>query len=474
MEMNGQHNNAETSGSGGAAKQPWYGSKSSCLSDKSVSGSFMTFQSRDPIISIPMEQKGQPSGGGGGAGNGTGHSHGIPVEHPTSYLETLMHLFKGNVGSGIFAMGDAVRNAGIILGPIVVLCLGIICVHCQHLLLCASRTLDEKHQLKTAPDFAETVELCFEKGPPRMQGISKLVKKIVNVFLCVTQLGFCCIYFVFISENIKQVFDYYGYEMDVHFHMAVILLPILLTALIRNLKYLAPFSTLANVLMLVGIVIVLYYTSQDLPPVSQRVPVARLEQLPLFFGTAIYAFEGIGLVLPLHNEMREPNKFKKPLGVLNIGMTIVTTLYIVVGMLGYLKYGPEIIISMSILFTYALQFYIAVDIIWPNLQAFLGPVKYPVLAESALRAFLVLVTFILAEAIPFLGLFISLVGAVSSSALALLFPPILELVTRYTYGTLTPLVIFKDCFILLLGFLGMFTGGYESINSIIHAFQNQD
>jgi amino acid permease len=51
------------------------------------------------------------------------------------YGETLMHLLKGNVGSGIFAMGDAIRNAGILIGPGVVLILGIICVHCQHLLV---------------------------------------------------------------------------------------------------------------------------------------------------------------------------------------------------------------------------------------------------------------------------------------------------------------------------------------------------
>lgn len=78
--------------------------------------------------------------------------------------------------------------------------------------------------------------------------------------------------------------------------MAIILLPILCTSLIRNLKYLAPFSTIANIFMLMGLIITVYYTSQDLPSFSERNYFANPSQLPLFFGTAVFAFEGIGLV----------------------------------------------------------------------------------------------------------------------------------------------------------------------------------
>ncbi|CAH0545728.1 unnamed protein product [Brassicogethes aeneus] len=59
-------------------KQPWYGSKSSCQTDKSSSNDdvFMTFQSKDPIISIPMQEKSSKEKAAGG--------HGLTVEHPTS------------------------------------------------------------------------------------------------------------------------------------------------------------------------------------------------------------------------------------------------------------------------------------------------------------------------------------------------------------------------------------------------------
>lgn len=55
------------------------------------------------------------------------------------------------------------------------------------------------------PDFAETVELCFRNGPRRLRPWSRFVKFVVNFFICLTQLGFCCIYFVFISTNFEQV-----------------------------------------------------------------------------------------------------------------------------------------------------------------------------------------------------------------------------------------------------------------------------
>jgi amino acid permease len=45
---------------------------------------------------------------------------------------------KGNVGSGLFAMGDAFHNAGLIVSPVITLLLGIICVYSQHMLVSTS------------------------------------------------------------------------------------------------------------------------------------------------------------------------------------------------------------------------------------------------------------------------------------------------------------------------------------------------
>lgn len=48
--------------------------------------------------------------------------------------------------------------------------------------------------------------------------------------------------------------------------------------------------------MAIGLGIILSYCVVDLPTLNSRTAVAHWSQIPLFFGTAIYAFEGISLV----------------------------------------------------------------------------------------------------------------------------------------------------------------------------------
>ena len=152
------------------------------------------------------------------------------------------------------------------------------------------------HNFDKRPDYAETVELCFEVGPERLRKYSKHMKTACNIFIVVTQLGFCCIYFLFIGTNVKQVLDYYGVVLDLHVLISFSLILIWLTSLITNLKYLAPCSGIASACMLSGIAITYYYSAQDLPSLSERRYYSSIHQLPLFFGTAIFAFEGLSLV----------------------------------------------------------------------------------------------------------------------------------------------------------------------------------
>ena len=99
--------------------------------------------------------------------------------------------------------------------------------------------------------------------------------------------------------------------------------------------------------MILGVIFTVGYSVIDLPSFTDRKYV-NLSSLPLFFGTAIFAFEGIALILPLQNAMKEPKKFVGLLGVMNIGMILVSVIYVLIGFFGYWKYGERTAGSLTL------------------------------------------------------------------------------------------------------------------------------
>ena len=56
-----------------------------------------------------------------------------------SNTEVIIHMLKGNIGTGILAMPDAIKNSGIVVGNLGLVVMGVICVHCMHLLVINSQ-----------------------------------------------------------------------------------------------------------------------------------------------------------------------------------------------------------------------------------------------------------------------------------------------------------------------------------------------
>ncbi|XP_050082423.1 proton-coupled amino acid transporter-like protein CG1139 isoform X1 [Anopheles aquasalis] len=410
------------------------------------------------------------------------------LEHPTTNLDTMIHLLKGNIGTGILAMPDAFKNAGLYVGLFGTLLMGAICTHCMHMLVKCSHDLCRRLQVPSL-SFDEVCYRSFESGPVGLRRYSKLARNLINMFLVITQLGFCCVYFVFVAANLREVVAHYFFDLHTRIYLLLLLIPMVLLNLVRNLKYLTPVSLIAAVLTLAGLTCTFYYMLQDLPNTHTVKPYATWAQLPLYFGTAIYAFEGIGMVLPLENNMKTPEDFGGWSGVLNTGMVIVACLYTAVGFFGYLKYGEavkgsitlnlpgdqliaqlvRIMMALAIFFSYSLQFYVPMSIINPYIRRNLQTVQSRQIGEYLARVALVLFTFLLAAMVPNLGAVISLVGAVSSSTLALIFPPLIEIVTFWPNGLGRHYwVLWKDIAIMVFGILGFIFGTYTSIAQILN------
>jgi solute carrier family 36 (proton-coupled amino acid transporter) len=190
--------------------------------------------------------------------------------------------------------------------------------------------------------FAEIAEVAFTNGPSWGKPFAGIAKYSILYCLFLTYFGTCSVYTVIIAKNFQQVIEHYmGSDISLRVCIAALLIPLILLSWIPNLKYLAPVSMIANVFMGIGLGITFYYLVTDMPPVSSRPLFGELATIPSFFAIVIFAMEAIGVVMPLENQMKTPQNFIGICGVLNQGMGGVTLVYIMLGFLGYVKYGDQ-------------------------------------------------------------------------------------------------------------------------------------
>ncbi|KAJ9584881.1 hypothetical protein L9F63_020781, partial [Diploptera punctata] len=369
------------------------------------------------------------------------------------FFGALAHLLKGSLGAGVLAMPMAVKNGGLAFGLVGTIFVGLICTHTVQMLVQSSYTLCKRENIPSL-GFAETAEIAFKSGPPMFHKFSSFSR--LDPWDCEQCIRYTLkptAYASWLFSLDHWLIDYYSsgeIYIDKRVIIAILLVFVTPLALVRNLKFLVPFSAVADVFIVVSFIITLYYIFAEPLSTEGKVLIAEASTIPIFLSTAIFAMEGIGIVLPLENSMEKPEKFLGCPGVLNIAMGIVVALYAIIGFFGYLKYGDKtegsvtlnlpvdeipaqivkILYAISILFSYGLQFFVPTAIVWPNLKEKIDK-KYHNMGEHIYRILLCCLIVGVAAAVPELGPIISLIGAVCFSTLGLFIPSVIDTITRW-------------------------------------------
>ncbi|KAH8324673.1 hypothetical protein KR074_002731, partial [Drosophila pseudoananassae] len=406
----------------------------------------------------------------------------------------LAHLLKSSLGTGILAMPMAFHNAGLVFGMVMTLIVGFLCTHCVHILVNTSHNICRDAKV-TSLGFAETAEKVFEYGPKGMRRFANFAKQFVDIGLMATYYAAGCVYIVFIATSFHDVVNYYtDLNWDVRIYIALTVIPCLLIGQIRELKWLVPFSMMANIFIVITFAIVLYYMFDETLVYSDKPLIAKASSIPLFFATVIFAMEGIGVVMPVENSMKKPQQFLGCPGVLNTAMITVVLLYAVIGFFGYVRFGdavkgsitlnlPEgawlgdtakLLMAVAILFTFGLQFYVPNTILWQKINHKFNPDKHNI-TQILLRSGIILLSGGVAAAIPNLEPFISLVGAVFFSLLGIFVPSFVE--TVYLWPDRLGVCkwkLTKNIFLGVFSILALVAGAVSSINEIIELYSGDD
>ncbi|XP_073949825.1 proton-coupled amino acid transporter-like protein acs isoform X2 [Choristoneura fumiferana] len=398
----------------------------------------------------------------------------------------MMHMLKGSIGAGILAMPDGFRRMGVLYGTAGLLLIGAFATYCIHMLITAQYELCKRAK-RGYMTYPQSLYAALATGPPSLRGPARCLAEFVDVVLIIWQVGLCCVYAVFVAENVKQVCDFYNYELPIRMHICALFVPLLILNMVKNLKLLSPISSLSNLITLLGLILVFYYLIEDDFDVDdEKMQIKSLIDIPVFVGTTLFALEAVGVILALEYNMDHPKRFLGYFGLFNIAMTMILALYALVGVFGYLKYGDNIkasltlnlpqeqkkaqaaklIFGLAIFLTFPLQNFVAYNVIWSRISH-----KYTTAAtcDYFLRIVLVVIPVAVAIAVPSLGPVISLVGALCLSLLAVVFPALMDMCLWYPdkYGPCN-YKLFRDLIIILCGIFSLVSGVYTSALEMIH------
>jgi len=411
-------------------------------------------------------------------------------------LEAITHIVKSYLGIGILTLPIAFTYAGLVGGSIGLMITMLISLNCASILADAAQKLITVRDIANM-DYATTAEIAFLEAGGTWANISLHLKYLINSFLLLVQIGNNSVYILFVAQNLIPIVESsFNLGWSYKLYLAVLFLPIILICSIRNLKFLSPLAIIANILELVGLALIFYFIFATPINNLDHVPLFSTPlRFPIFFGTAMFAFGGIAVVLPVNSQMKNPEEMLGPTGAITISIVFCGVFYLAMGFCGFIKYGldtqPSISLNLpsgnhlaqtcqamfaiAVYFSYALQFYVVMDIIRNSLIRNYVHEKWSLCMEFVVMFLLNILIFGLAATVPWMDLLVSLISCLTISTLSIMVPAMIDTAlywktdsgSRWFY-----LRLLKNVFIFCAGFLAFIVGSYMSLSDIIKKFKS--
>ena len=350
-----------------------------------------------------------------------------------SSFNAALLLLKSFVGTGVLFLPRAYLNGGMLFSNIVLLGVASLSYYCFILLV--------NTRLKVEGSFGDIGGALY----------GKYMRALILSSIVLSQIGFVSAYIVFTAENLQAfvlAVSKCKEYIDIKFMVLMQLIVFLPLSLIRDIGKLGFTALVADVFIMLGLIYLYYY---DIATIVDQGGVSDIRAFnpstwTLFIGTAIFTFEGVGLIIPIQESMRRPSKFP---GVLAIVMVIITTLFISIGALSYAAYGShtqtvvilnlpqddkfvnavQFLYSLAILLSTPLQLFPAIRIMENELFSRSGKYNpYIKWQKNTFRFCLVVICALIAwGGAGDLDKFVALVGSFACVPLVYVYPPLLHL-----------------------------------------------
>ena len=216
----------------------------------------------------------------------------------TTDIQTFMTLVKAFVGPAHIYLAKGMADAGLWLGLASLFFCASLNAFCVMLLV----QVKKKVKLNSYPDMGGSIY-----GP--------WMKVIVDACLVMSQFGLATMYYIFVAETIKDAIanidgcakKWVDLPLSLLIGIQVLLqMPISWVKQIRSISF---FAIGADVCIFAAMVWVIGDNAVEVGKNGFPETHIANTSYPLFFGTAVLAFEGIGVMMPVHEAMANPDHF---------------------------------------------------------------------------------------------------------------------------------------------------------------------
>ncbi|OAQ64887.1 amino acid transporter [Pochonia chlamydosporia 170] len=373
-----------------------------------------------------------------------------------SPMNAALLLLKSFVGTGVLFLPRAYLNGGMLFSNLVLLFVSILSYYCFVLLVTT--------RLKVEGSFGDMGGILY----------GKWMRNLILSSIVISQIGFVAAYTVFTAQNLQA---FIRAVSDCKASIGIPLLILMQTAiflpfsLLRDIGKLGFTALIADAFIMVGLAYLFYYDIITLNANGLAdIIMFNKRDWTLFIGTAIFTFEGIGLIIPIQESMKHPTKFPR---VLFLVMIIITVLFTVMGAVSYAAYGSktetvvllnlpqddkfvngvQLLYSCAILLSTPLQIFPAIRIIETELFTRSGKynpwIKWK---KNVFRFFMVMLCSAIAwGGADHLDKFVALVGNFACIPLVYIYPPLLH----YKAVARSKLWRISDIILCIFGFFAM-------------------
>ncbi|KAL5706060.1 Amino acid transporter avt3c [Ranunculus cassubicifolius] len=271
----------------------------------------------------------------------------LPVQPILSSLpKTFANVLIAIIGAGVLGLPYLFKKTGWVLGLLLLLFVSILTYHCMMLLIQTRRKLESVNDLSKIKSFGDLgFVVCGNLG-----------RISVDAMIVLSQAGFCVGYLMFIANTLVYLFNsgeppvpaasvsvirsekILGIKPKSFYIWSAFPFQLGLNS-IPTLTHLAPLSIFADIVQIGAMGVVMF---EDVLVILQQHHVLKtFGDLSVVFyglGVSVYAFEGIGMALPLESEAKDKDKFGKVLG---LSMGFISLTYASFGALGYFAFGDD-------------------------------------------------------------------------------------------------------------------------------------